>query len=319
VTLSNLKPGPKPKLKRILLRDLDPTTRNPIARGGLGLLFRVEPKRKLSDTILKSNKYFLKVLHGNYSDEQCGLYFENLDEIWRLLSVQSHHFYSRLAIPIAVVEKAPGQPIGFLMREFRAGCVYTFTGSFETSEQLQELKIFLNSRSEQKRLGTPELSRFEIQTLIGDLLNTLAKLHERGIVVGDVSHSNLVVQKESKKIRMIFLDVDSFSSFLDGHPLGLQKSLLYEAPEEELGQSSLATDVFKAALLIVRLMSQISVESDNSYATNSIEACELEIKNFGGETLVEMVKRALAVSPDSRPTAALLSKVWNDELRYLSE
>jgi serine/threonine protein kinase len=233
--------------------------------------------------------------------------------------VQSHHFYSRLAIPIAVVEKTPGNPIGFLMREFKSGCVYTFTGSYETSEQLQELKIFFNSRSEQKRLGTPDLSKFEIQILIGDLLNTLAKLHERGIVVGDVSHSNLVIQKEAKKIRMIFLDVDSFSSFLEGHPLGLQRSLLYEAPEEEMGQSSLATDVYKAALLIVRLMSQISGNSENTYAINSIEFCEQEIRAFGGGTLVEMVRRALAVSPDNRPTAAILSKVWNDELRYLSE
>ena len=319
MTLSNLRPGSKPKLKRVFLRDLEPTTKSPITRGGLGLLYRVVPKRKLSDTLLKSNKYFLKVLHENFSEDLRELYFENLDEICRLLSVQSHHFYSRLAIPIAVVEKAPGNPIGFLMREFQSGCVYTFTGSYETSEQLQELKIFLNSRSEQKRLGTPKLSKFEIQTLIGDLLNTLAKLHERGIVVGDVSHSNLVIQKEPKKIRMIFLDVDSFSSFLDGHPLGLQKSPLYEAPEEEHGQSSLATDVYKAALLIVRLMSQISSDSENTYTLNSIEACEQEIRDFGGVTLVEMVKRALAASPDSRPTAALLSKVWDDELRYLAE
>ena len=307
-------------LKRIKLSDLVLEQKTPIAYGGLGNLYRVHAKRTLPGNIQVRKSMLLKTLSQSYSGQEKEEYFRNIDILAGELGQRRDHFYSRLALPLAIVENAKGTSIGFLMREFSQDC--TCTLSYQSQGQkkaIQEVKLFLNSPDERLRLGTPVLSREDIFWLLGDFLKTLAMLHERGISVGDLSHSNLIVQHHKNSMRILFLDVDSFSVNGQPHPLGLQTSGLYRAPEE-LDQTKLenpfAADVYKAGLIVARLLSQINSPATHSYDLDDFSTSRQALEEFGGKTLLALLEKALLPFPSERPAVKLLSKVWNEELEY---
>jgi len=306
-------------LKRVSITDLHFEDRSPFAYGGIGNLYKVEAKRALSETIHSGTRLLLKTLAHSYSSAEVDHYFANLDSLARTLGERRHHFFSRLAIPLAIVDNRVGKPIGFLMREFSQDCTCNLNFSQGPKTAVQEVKIFLNAKTERERLGTPLLSREDKLWLIGDFLKTLSMLHDRDICVGDLSHSNLIVQHHKSNMRILFLDVDSFSIGGLPHPLGLQTSPLYRAPEEKLNSMSSngqAGDVFKAALLITRLLSQLENPSQHSFDTVGIMRCSQTLHDFGGNTLISLLARSLSPNPDLRPSIQLISKVWNDELDY---
>lgn len=315
-----LKQETLPYLTTVQLQSLHLNNRDPVAYGGIGNLYSVRARATLPGGIKIKEPLLLKTLDRSHSGNEQEAYFRNIDSLARALGAKRHHFFSRLALPLALVENGPGNLVGFLMREFSEDCKYLLPLSSGAKSALQEVKIFLNSQSQRLEYGTPRLSREDVLWLVGDFLSTLGMLHERSVSVGDLSHSNLIVQHHRSSMRVLFLDVDSFSINGAPHPLGLQTSPLYRAPEEIVGMeatSPFSSDVYKAGLIVARLLCQLAEKDEHSYDVVDLSRCRQFIVEFGGQTLVSLFERALSEDPGDRPSALLLSKVWNDELSYL--
>ena len=259
-----------------------------------------------------------KILHGSYTPDYAQGYFKNLDSISSMLEDQFPFFYSRIAMPLAILENEKSEPVGFLMREFRKGCFYTQNRLQGKTQALQELKLFLNSRSERRKFNTPKLSSRQTIALVGDFLNTLNSLHNRNFVVGDVSASNLIVQidpEKPNKPRMIFLDVDSFSlSTSDFQPAGVDTPL-YVVPEHQVQPNlrpTFQSDVYKAALVIVRLLSQSSGFEGHSFDLVETEHSNEFLSARGAGFVVEILEQCLSDNPENRPPIAFLAKAWKE-------
>lgn len=301
------------ELPRILLQDLESTSQGaPIAQGGRGTIYPARPRRKLSPEIVLNGRYLLKRprnLPKNVSTEALS---RHLDEIHKRLNSESY-FKSRLAMPLAVVEK-DGEFFGYLMPEFSEGCYFTKTfSSGESKPALQELKIFLNSEQERQVLGVPYLDLGMKIAALADIFETLAKLHESGLVVGDFSGSNLVLQNKATRksnLRVLFLDVDSFSYKGGNHPLGLESTLHWRSPEEVEDGSLRAnrpTDVYKASLLVRRLLHQEENTGGSSYDLYRSKISTNVMETISGANLSELIARALDPKPSARPRAMELA------------
>lgn len=310
------------RLPRVALSDFVVEDKAPLKSGGLGNVYRVRAGTSLGNNFYRGTPYLIKVLRGKFSEYEKASYFENIERVWRLLGPNRHHFASRIALPLAIVQNERNQPVGFVMKEYKNGCVAKLHGLAGPFEALQELKLFMNSPSERAIFGTPRLERFESLALVGDFLDTLGKIHTRGITVGDISHSNVILHRDESKMRAIFLDFDSFGLLDAPHPLGIQTSLLYTSPEERTPGFSAAThasDTYKAVLLAVRLLSQQTGYSENSFSLSDLTECRALIREFGGDSMTRLLERALGENPEMRPTAALIGKLWGEELTYAEE
>jgi serine/threonine protein kinase len=308
------------RIPRVSLAAFDTDSSAPIKSGGLGNIYRVKTGSRVGGNFRPGNPYLLKALRGNFSLSEKSAYFEHLEALWRKFGPNRHHYASRIAVPLALVEGKYSQPVGYLMKEYREGCISTLHGQNGAFEALQELKLFLNSKSERDFFSTPTLTELEALTFIGDFLTTMAKIHERGVTVGDLSASNLILQKGDSKLRAIFLDFDSFGIVGQTHPLGHQRSPLYVAPEEntaQFGQATFASDTYKAILLISRLLAQVAGYSADSFSLNSLDVSEELIREFGGATMLRLLERALSKDPYQRPSTAQIAKIWGDEIDHL--
>lgn len=302
------------KLTRIQLTDLRSLTNGkPIAQGGRGSIYPVSPRRQLSTEIVLNGKYLLKKPRYQTPGKNSDDFANHLDEITKRLRTDKSLFDSRMAVPRAIVEHNQAFS-GFLMKEFSDGCYFTKTFSDgESVSALLELKIFLNSESERAKLNVPQLTRTDRFQILADLFNTLALLHESGVVVGDLSGSNLLLQRKASKsgsLRVLFLDVDSFWFGGGRHPGGPESTLHWRSPEEmEINAlpPSKATDVYKAALLVRRLLHQEVNTGSDSYDIYNSRICNQVLIDAGGKSLAQLVSAALNPKILQRPKAMELA------------
>jgi len=221
-------------------------------------------------------------------------------------------------VPLALVQTQK-TPVGYLMREFRTGCVFDksiLTSSGETTRKssLKRLELYLLDKEAQADFNLPPLSVASTVDLIRDLFRTVELFHEKRLVVGDISSTNLVVQKKvsakASNNRLIFLDVDSFKyeGRISASP---QARTLQWASPEELGEGlefpSRQSDVYKCALVALRLTHNLASGGDASGATYSSEkALEFIEHNFNSRLGI-LVESALSHNPESRPNIQELS------------
>jgi serine/threonine protein kinase len=301
-------------LPRLQLSDLQSTSEGlPIAQGGRGTIYPTKLRRMLSPELVQTGRYLLKRPRVPASQINPQDISRHLDQIRRRLTFEANYFKSRLALPIGIVERGHTF-IGYLMPEFTDGCLYTKQfSSGDKKPALQELKVFLNSESERRILGVPSISTSQRVQIVADAFDTLAKLHEKGLVVGDFSGSNLVLQnKPTKKstLRVVFLDVDSFSYKNGSHPLGHESTLHWRSPEEldsSLVKPNKSTDVYKAALLVRRLFHQEINTGISSYDIYRSKVSNAALIELGGPSLSNLVAKALDPKPEARPKSMELA------------
>lgn len=302
------------KLHRIKLDDLTSGGNGaPVARGGRGVIYSARPKKMLSPEIVLNGRYLLKCPKMSGASVSGEAIASHLDQINRRLKNEYSFFKSRLALPLAVVENK-GQFLGYLMPEFTQGCYFKKTYSDgEVKDSLRELKVFLNKRSERDLFGVPNLEAAQRLAIVVDMLETLAKLHENGLVVGDLSGSNLVVQDKSARKsnqRVIFLDVDSFSYPGGAHPLGSESTIHWRSPEELTNPGAAPTresDVYKAGLVIIRLLHQVQDTGVSSFDIYKSKVASRSLQVPGGQAFHDFVNLSLGVDSQKRPRSMALA------------
>lgn len=312
-------------LTRVQLRDLRSTNEGKsIAIGGWGIIYPVSPKRQLATDIILNGKYLLKVPRVTPNAEDSAAFELHLDEISRRIRSDSNWFDSRMAVPRAIVER-DGRFVGFLMREFSEGCFFIkkYSDGEEVNSLLQ-LKEFLNKESERNKVNVPKLRPVERIEIIADMFTTLAKLHEHGLIVGDISGSNLVLQKKVSRtgnVRVLFLDVDSFWHTGAPHPHGPSSTLHWRGPEElknpQLDPTK-QSDVYKAALMARRLLHQESNTGTASFDIYSSRVAGDALAIMGGKSLADRLSNALNARASARPKAMELAfefRTLADQLR----
>ena len=282
-------------------------------------IHKAKALQTVENQIVAGKIYLIKTFQVSGNVDLAAPYFENLDRVHSRLSANDNYFYSRLARPLAVVTDKNDESRGYVMRNFYPITNYKLTGVEGQRTRLQDFKIFLNSVDERKRLGTPMLSMANYFDLVSDLLRLVSLIHATGLVIGDISHTNVLVQLPKggrEKARAILLDVDSFTIDGSSHPLGLQTSPLYRSPEETLSDADrvgFSSDIYKIALLVIRLMSQLTGGQKPSFDLCTMAQCAKVIEKFGGAELVNQINACLNHDHKERPTAAVLERVWRQK------
>ena len=313
------------KLTRVQVKDLRSTNGGKsIAVGGWGIIYPVTPKRQLATDIILNGAYLLKAPRVTPQAADSTAFETHLDEITRRIKFESTYFESRMAVPRAIAER-DSRFVGFLMREFSEGCYFTkkYSDGEEVNSLLQ-LKEFLNKDSERNKVNVPKLKTIDRVEMIADMFTTLAKLHEHGLIVGDISGSNLVLQKKASRtgnLRVLFLDVDSFWHLGAPHPHGPSSTLHWRSPEEiknpQLGPTK-QSDVYKAALMARRLLHQEANTGTSSFDIYSSRVANETLTLLGSPSLTERISKALNVRANIRPKAMELAfefKTLSEQLR----
>ena len=301
----------------------------PFAMGGQGKLFKVKPKRRLSQQIGAGQRLLFKAPLARLQTPNPQAQLKRLDQLYESLARADGYLLSRVATPLASVSSGKSEFEGFLMKEFNEGCYFEKTFSFgEAQLVLNELKNHLISLKERKAMSVPDLDEVTRFRLVADLFKTLSFIHEAGLIVGDLSSSNLVVQvKQGRRNenRLIFLDVDSFIPSTQASEGANPSTLNWRSPEELEGANiaSRKTDVYKAALASIRLLHQANVLQDDTSDLYFSEEANLVLEHFGGEILVRRFEAALSSDPAERPTSQevsfLLSEALTNQVGELSD
>ena len=216
---------------------------------------------------------------------------------------------SRLAVPLALIfeEKLF---VGFLMKKFDQGCTFSLTRSSGTTEsKLMTLDYFLASRETRLKLSVPVLDPWRRWALLLDFWETLAKLHANGVVVGDISHKNLVVArkpgaKERVRDRLLILDVDSFSTRT--HLINLKATTpLWETPEDTVTslEQAKSADVYKAGLVTFRLLEQFFANSESSFSSTINDAVAVMLRRKFTKEHNNLLLSTISSDPKGRPAA----------------
>jgi serine/threonine protein kinase len=315
-------------LPRLDIADFNLESDVPVASGGRGILWRLRAKRLLPGGVGIRNPYLLKCPNSSLGPSGARELMSHLDEACKKLNIADRaKFESRLAMPLAIVEEGEKGYLGYLMKEFESGCTFVLKYSDGSTKQvLRQLQFYLNSERERFEANVPTMSRSEIMLHLEDFLRTLGLLHKRGLVVGDISSTNIIFQKkrDSKNAaRTILLDVDSFTNG-QGHPLGEEVTNNWAAPEEisHYGDyfASTKSDLYKAGLLLVRLLDQMCDGQTESYALTHSDSVFRFVYEFGGKNALAVLLTSLQPNPDSRPDAGqLLSALTDTHAGFLAK
>jgi serine/threonine protein kinase len=276
------------------IRELSRLQSDPLASGGRGEVHPVYLGKQIGPGV-PPGRYLIKVYRKDLIEKRRKQMHEHLDFIDGKLENRSSYFSSRLARPLCIVNKNSNF-LGFLMKELKSGSSYELHhDDGTTSTRLQELNVFLNSESERTRLGVPSLADRTRLRLMDDFLKTVSELHKMGLIVGDLSGKNLVLNfKPTAKNanRVVFLDVDSFRLSSKPHPLGPESTLNWRAPESEINpksQSTKASDVYKSALVVKRFLHQLGDGVNDSYSIKKSSIARNYIISNGGQVLMDVL------------------------------
>lgn len=205
------------------------------------------------------------------------------------------------AWPSAVVTRE-GAPVGFLMRSVPSMYTFSFPGLSPRTPARTKLTAFeflLNGDDYTRRIGLG-LGDEQRTALLASVASVLAGLHRLGVAVGDLSPKNLLFARQPAR-DCFLIDCDAFR--LHGASVLPQA----ETPDwalpagEEKGTT--AGDVYKFALLVVRLLARSQTATDVADLRNA------------DRHLLRLLRRSLSPVPRNRPVAGQ----WEEQLRALTK
>ncbi|GHF18152.1 hypothetical protein [Streptomyces morookaense] len=207
-----------------------------------------------------------------------------VDFVPTLPSAMGRWWCERSSWPVAVVAR-DGRPAGFLMRQLPAN--YYIQPAFDPDNRRPAgFEFLLNSPNYLQRAGIFLSDRQRVQ-LLKDLAHVLGRLHHHGVVVGDLSPTNVMFSLAGTP-SCYFIDCDAMR--LRGRDVLPQ----VESPDwnvpDDMEKATVVGDSYKFALMAVRLFA-------GDQHTKDIEA----LTGFSAE-LGQIAHHALTDNPDHRPT-----------------
>lgn len=209
----------------------------------------------------------------------------------------------RVVAPLQVVTDQ-GRTVGFTMQAI--GSDFSFT-SPDGKKRLYEIQHLLNGHEYAHKIfpGLNGYTQAASYRLLADLAGTLCALHERGIVVGDISPRNLLFSLSGEP-RMLIIDADSMvvngrSVYADHAETPGWKAPEFESLPAANGQPTAASDRYKFGLLALRL-----IAGDQSAKTPAA------IPQRTPPMLRSLITEALSDSPGNRPSLT----TWKETLTF---
>ncbi|MEZ2188629.1 hypothetical protein [Corynebacterium sp. CCM 9204] len=253
--------------------------------------------------------------------------------------------YARTVWPQRLVYKE-NKPVGVVMPLIPDDYYFDIylKGRDDYEKQLFEIQYLIGHKDKLKALNVPQLTEREKVGLIVRLVRTVMFLHEKQLVIGDLSANNIVVTNPSnvgggrpRAFWPRFIDIDSFRfvgsvpALEQGHTPGWKtperkraEDRLKDLQERKAGAAEISkakadlkvitqkSDIFKLGLLIQRLFHSPESIDDDVHSIYSSESADKALFSIFGKSKVSLFTEMLANDPKARPTAS-------DAFKRLSE
>jgi serine/threonine protein kinase len=210
--------------------------------------------------------------------------------IGELKAADAKWLCERTAWPTAVVQRQ-GHTCGFLMRAVPERFRFAFRnlGGATGTQRLASMEYLLNDDAYVAGVGLTISVRDRL-ALLGDLATTLSRLHSLGITVGDLSPKNLLFATAPHP-ECFLIDADAVR--LRGDTVLPQAETPdWQIPDGE-EKATCASDIYKLALLAVRLIARDQTATDPTALTPVSPA------------LAALARSSLDPDPARRPTPVL--------------
>ncbi|SNY65257.1 protein kinase [Paractinoplanes atraurantiacus] len=169
-----------------------------------------------------------------------------------------------------------------------------------------------------RRIGVAPVSQEVRVELVTHIAYAYGLMHFSDVVVGDISHRNLVYDPDPEHPAVMIYDTDSARLVGNASAFGSQLHTPRWEPPEALaarGTAALtaqnkATDVYKFALLIVRIL---DYGQDRSVNRDPVRAAPV-LRRACGARAADLLLASLSDRPADRPTM----REWHDALRRTS-
>lgn len=240
----------------------------------------------------------------------------------------------KLIWPLRVVVEA-GEAVGILMKLIPTEYFITVrTVSGSTITKPADIDMVLGADADAQRFDFPQPSMRSRLMLCAQIVTTYALVHQRGLIVGDVSARNLVFNDGPLGPRTLLVDCDSFRVAGRRAAFGNQPHTGSWEPPEALeaaarlkaarrapgtASSSIArysalsmtqskdTDVYKVGLLVTRILDHGRGKSRNRNPSEALKVVERHLPTGSAGIL----RAALDPDPKNRPTLLEWHNVWH--------
>lgn len=228
-------------------------------------------------------------------------------------------------------------PVGTLMKLIPAEyfvSVRALSGEADTTPA--EIALVLGADEDAARFNMPKLSVTKRLALCSQIVATFALVHQRHLIVGDVSARNLVFHDGPMAPRVLLVDCDSYRLKNVRAAFGAQPHTGSWEPPECLdaanrlkvlhrtpgaSQSEMArlsaksmtqseeTDVYKVGLLVVRILDHGRGKTRNRNPEAALQILEAHM----GRGKADVLRGALDPDPANRPKLIDWHYIWHDK------
>jgi hypothetical protein len=206
----------------------------------------------------------------------------------RLAPAEARRLDDIAAWPATVVER-DGRLAGFLMRRAPDPFLIGLGMPRGPTQHLAQVQLLLNDKAYRTARGLAIDDQFRLE-LLHDTASAIEFLHAHGVVVGDLSPSNLLFSR-SRRPRCFFLDCDAMRR-RGASVLRQAETVDWETPNPGEQIATWATDSYKFALLCIRLFAGDQSSRDP------------EVLDRAGPVVQILATRGLSADPQRRPVLA---------------
>jgi hypothetical protein len=251
-----------------------------LGAGGQGTVYAVED-RLVDDQFPAVYKEFSAAANGRALLEM--VRFRR-----RLPAAEARRHDDIAAWPATVVER-DGRLAGFLMRRAPDPFLIGLGMPSGPTQHLAQVQLLLNERAYRVARGLAIDDQFRLE-LLHDTASAIEFLHAHGVVVGDLSPSNLLFSR-SRRPRCFFIDCDAMRR-RGTSVLRQAETVDWEMPNTGEQIATWATDSYKFALLCIRLFAGDQSSRDPA----ALDRAGLAVRILAA--------RALSRDPRRRPVMA---------------
>jgi hypothetical protein len=241
----------------------------------------------------------------------------------RLPQQQRARWDERAIWPAAVVVDPAGDALGFVMRVIPDRFFQEFTKRAGGAvRRPREFDTLFGEAADAERVGLPEVSREVRLRLLTSTAGAYAMMHQQGVVLGDISGRNVLYDPGPAKPAIVLVDMDGVRISGTRSLHGAQPHTPYWEPPEaraawrRLGSAgpglssaerrqqeniwavqSKATDVYKFALLVIRVL-----DPGRGHAINVDPGrARPVLRDLRGPAAVTLLDQSIDADPAARP------------------